>query len=391
MSVTPQGNPSATTPTPEKKVAIVFANLKGNVGDYAILEAMTQDLGTAFPGHRIVVYPHPLVPVDHAYLDEFRRLNPDIQFGDATYSMPIGLVKRLLSSSFLRRKAQASLINEFAAKSAADFRHFAGYSAVFFAGGDQWSGRELGVAMFGSLLAIHRVNDRVHSFPFSLKSSLLGLYTKADLTRYFALLRPSLIVRDSLTKEIIDQFSKNALLGADCVFSLNQTADEIRPNPERNPGRILFVVKGQEAELSETLEKLLGQQKNVELFTTCPPEDHRTYTKLAERFNLPYHEPKSWQEIIAEFKASELVITNRLHGLILGSLAQTPLLPVANRKKSLAYVRDANIPHCAMTPLEVTPDLIGKARADKQIILDRMMAYAENCRKLPYSPVRTSN
>ena len=108
--------------------------------------------------------------------------------------MPVGVIKRLLASSFLSRKIQVSLIKEFTEKSSTSFSPFAGYPAIFFAGGDQWSGRELGAAMFGSLLAIHGVNDSIHSFPFSLKSSLLGLCTKADLTRYFSLLRPSLVV-----------------------------------------------------------------------------------------------------------------------------------------------------------------------------------------------------
>jgi len=375
------------TDIPKKKpLGILFANLKGNIGDFAILEAMVDLLIAAYPGREIVVHPHPLVPVDKKRLEDFLRQNPAISISAPTYSGGTTRFQDIFSSLLLKRGSQAFRIRSFVKHSTEHFAPFSKYEAVFMAGGDQWSGRELGVAMFGTLTAIHRLNTPVFSFPFSLKSSLFGLYSKKDLTGYFNKLSAPLIVRDSLSKGIIDAFLDRPTLGADCVYSLNRKASAIAPAAHRNPERTLYVVKAQEKDLAANLENLVSITDNLELFTTCPPEDSKIYRRLAESYGLPYHEPGSWQEIIAEFKACKLIVTNRLHGLILGSLAETPLLPVTTRKKSLAFARDANIPHSAATVADITTALIEKARKDHRLILENMNRYADECRSKPHSP-----
>lgn len=370
-----------------KPLGILFANLKGNIGDFAILEAMVDLLIAAYPGRKILVHPHPLLPVDKDRLAVFLSHNPDISIATPTFARGTTRVQDIFSSLFLKRGSQAFRIRSFIKKSVEHFAPFANYEAVYMAGGDQWSGRELGVAMFGTLAAIHRLHVPVYSFPFSLKSSLFGLYSKKDLAEYFGKLSSPVIVRDSLSKGIIDDFSDRATLGADCVYSLNLKASTIEPAAQRNPERTLYIVKAQENDLSTNLEKLVSTTDNLELFTTCPPEDSKTYRNLAKYFGLPYHEPASWQDIIAEFKASKLIVTNRLHGLILGSLAQTALLPVTTRKKSLAFTRDAKIPHFATTVADITSALIENARKDHLLILENMNCYANECRRKPHSPV----
>jgi hypothetical protein len=64
-----------------------------------------------------------------------------------------------------------------------------------------------------------------------------------------------------------------------------------------------------------------------------------------------------------------------------------PLLPVTDRKKSLAFARDAKMPHHVPAVTDVTRDLLEKALSDKELVLRQMRTYQELCRSQPNSPV----
>ncbi len=369
------------------RVAILFANLKGNLGDFAILQAMIHQIKSACPATGIDVFAHPLVPIDALRLEAFQRYNEGVRFPGVSYYKPPGFFERLLLSTFLRRWIQPRMIESFASQAEASMASFAAYEAVYFAGGDQWSGKDLGHAMFGTLVAVQRINPHVFCFPFSLKKSMTGLYPSGLLSSYFARLRQPVIVRDSLTKGIMDDLGVTCVQGADCVFSLPDNLAEGEAAEGRDPERVLFVVKGQEANLAAAMEKLLEQSVRIELLSTCPQEDDRIFQSLAARFSIPYHTPATWQEVIAEFRASSLIVTNRLHGLILGSLARVPLLPVTDRKKSLAFALDAAMPHHVPAVTDVTRELLQKTLIDKDQVLRQMRTYQELCRSQPNSPI----
>jgi hypothetical protein len=361
--------------------------LKGNLGDFAILQAMIHQIKSAYPGRGIDVYAHPLVPIDAMRLEAFREFNDDMAFPGTSFYKGATSYEKLLLSTFLRGWIQPRLIESFAKQAESSFASFAAYEAIFFAGGDQWSGKELGLAMFGTLMALQHINPNLYSFPFSLKASIVALYPPGLLKSYFTRLKQPVIVRDSLTKKIMDDLSVPCVHGADCVFSLPDAVAEVEPSEGRVRERVLFVVKGQKEILATAIERLLEQSVLIELLTTCPQEDDRIFQSLAAQFSIPYHTPATWQEVISEFRASSLIVTNRLHGLILGSIARVPLLPVTDRKKSLAFARDAKMPHHVPAVTDVTRDLLEKALSDKELVLRQMRTYQELCRSQPNSPV----
>lgn len=369
------------------RVAILFANLKGNLGDFAILQAMIHQIKSASPAMEIDVFAHPLVPIDAKRLEAFQRDNEGVSFPGASDYQPPTSLEKLLLKTYLCRWLQPRLIESLAARLEASLASFGAYEAIYFAGGDQWSGKDLGHAMFGTLKAVQRINPNVYCFPFSLKKSITGLYPAGLLQSYFALLRQPVIVRDSLTKGIMDDLGVVCVQGADCVFSLPDDLAKGAPMEGRDPERVLFVVKGQEVNLAAAIEQLLRQSVRIELLSTCPQEDDRIFQSLAARFSIPYRTPATWQEVIAEFRASSVIVTNRLHGLILGSLAQVPLLPVTDRKKSLAFARDAAMPHHVPAATDVTPALLEKTLNDKDRVLHQMRMYQELCRSQPNSPI----
>ena len=368
-------------------VAVLFANLKGNIGDYAILQAMIKKISESYPGHQVHVHSHPLVGIDRKRLSAFLELNPGIEIHENFPTQQIALHQRLLCSSIFKRGMQRNLIHHFASKASASLAGLADHKAVFIAGGDQWSGRELGVSMFGTLTATHQLNPNVQVFPFSLKSSIFKLYSIPLLKSFFSMLQQPIVARDSLTKGILDQVGVESQLGVDCVYGLRDDATTITPKAGRNASRILFAVKGQPKDLESTLVKLLKDGSDVEILTTCPAEDNRVMLALAEKLSLPYHQPMSWQEIVSEFKSSSMIVTNRLHGLILGSLADAPLLPVTNRKKALAFVHDAGLPHHASSVTDISHQLIEAAKTDSGEILEKVRAYRDSSHLTIHSPI----
>jgi polysaccharide pyruvyl transferase WcaK-like protein len=138
--------------------------------------------------------------------------------------------------------------------------------------------------------------------------------------------------------------------------------------------------------LREVLRRI-GPDRPLALLTTCESEDGEAYRRLCTEFGAAYLAPATWQETVAELKASALVVTNRLHGLILGCLAEAPLLPVTDRRKSEAFVADARMPHSARSPEAITHALLERCLADRRVILDIMDRYKAHALSAARAPI----
>lgn len=238
--------------------------------------------------------------------------------------------------------------------------------------------------MFGTLSAVHSHNDQIYTFPFSVNPRIHKFNSRQALQRYFGKIREPLIVRDGISKKVIDELGINSVLGADSVFSLQDLADDIGPMERRDRSRILFALTGSrkrfEGDLRAALRRLSPSSSRIALLTTCEFEDGKRCEALSREFGIPYYAPTTWQEAVAEIKASSLLVTNRLHGLILGALAKTPLLPVTNRKKAEAFVEDAQMHHSAADLHAITSELLERCLADRDAILKRMEHYQSRTR-----------
>lgn len=376
----------------KRPVAVLYANLKGNVGDFAILHAMLHDLSRRYPGHPLHVYAHRYLEVDQPRVDAFLAAGvPEHELAGTIFSRP--LPDRLRRHSRGRlwpliRRAYAAWLLSQARK---DAGRFAGYEALYVAGGDQWGGFK-GISMLECLAALRPHNDRIYAHPFSINPRTFKVSPKPALADRLGLLRKPLVVRDSISKSVTDEMGLDAVHGGDCVFSLQDLGRAVPARTDRDPSRILIAVTGpSEPKLREAMEPMLAALvpavPNVALLTTCEPEDGPLFADLSARFGIPWYAPLTWQDTVAEIAASSLLVTNRLHGLILGSFTETPMLPVTDRKKSEAFAQDAGVPHVAATVTDVTADLISRTIADRDLVLARTAAYREACRTLQTRPV----
>jgi polysaccharide pyruvyl transferase WcaK-like protein len=84
------------------------------------------------------------------------------------------------------------------------------------------------------------------------------------------------------------------------------------------------------------------------------------------------------------------VVANRLHALILGAMAGATMVPLADRRKALAFVRDVGLDHYAPDAGAVTEALVARAQADAPAIAGRLRAFAADAAGRVESPFGVS-
>ncbi|MEE4238587.1 MAG: polysaccharide pyruvyl transferase family protein [Anderseniella sp.] len=380
-----------------KPVAILFANLKGNIGDFAILEVILRDVYNLYPKSEIHVFSHGFTTIDSIRLKAFRESGaPDFDLAGTTYKANVPLLLRKLHRRILKTglwpTIQGSLTLWEAAVSSNDAKRFSLYEAIFLAGGDQWNGFDSGISMFGTLKSISKYNRNIFAYPFSMNPEVFKFNFSWSLNSYFNKISSPIIVRDSISKDQFARLGRSVTLGTDCVYSLQDISQEIAPHPDRDSTRTLIsLARGLEPNWSSimatTLMRLKSEMGSLELLTTCGQEDLDVYERLGAEFNIPVRAPLTWQEAVAEFKNSALIVTNRLHALILGSFTDRPLLPVADRKKAEAFCNDTGVPFHAEAIKDLTPTLLARVKQDEAAIIMKVATYREKTRQMPLRPI----
>lgn len=387
-------SPSDFNKMNNKSFLVVFANLKGNVGDLAILHAIVLDLRKNHPGCSLSVAAHGFHQTDNEKLQTFLREAPSgIRFWK-TPSVTYPKWLKRLSRFGLKRFAQARLIQKHCARLQHHDELIAGkqYDAIFVAGGGQWSGQALGVNMFSVIGALSRYNKNIYSYPFSIKREILNFNYPANLRRYFNQFAVPPLVRDSHSFDLFRRIEVRTELGADCVFSLASLAQDIVPaSPTRNNSIVFAITRApgsRENELKETLQRILQAGYQVKLLTTCESEDGDYLKRLSVDFDIPYLAPLSWRETVAEFKSDTLVITNRLHCTIFSFFAQVPVLPLANREKVRSLASDADLPYSIEKISDLSAETIQAIGEQRKQVSQKMAAYLEKSRHLKTSPLQ---
>lgn len=377
-----------------KPILILFANLKGNLGDFAILHAMLVETEKRYPGCEKHVMSHGQLSIDQDRLVAFRgQPHPAFIYKGKT---PFKRIPKMLSmikgfgfEQWLSGKLIDYLSNEYAGKHPA--AEAGDYEAVFIAGGEQWSGFSNGINMFSVLHAVSRFNPNVFIFPFSVKKKLLRFYSQDRLKICFSRLSGQLITRDSNSEAILGSICSNVSKnGADCVFSLESVAANLPTLVQKDHRVVIIAVADANGSRYEDLlvaiKRLVAGGYRVRLLTTCESEDGRDMSRLSRTLGVEFLAPSTWQEVVNEFRSAELVVTNRLHCMIFAFLADVLLLPLLNREKVIGVFKDADLPHSLTHTTELTPEKVAICTKDKELIHRKMVAYMEKVRKSDLSP-----
>jgi polysaccharide pyruvyl transferase WcaK-like protein len=372
-------------------IAIVFANLKGNVGDFAILHAMLSDIRRKHPDCTVDVYSQGFVPVDQERLLAFQQAAPPFRLAGQTFvdsEQPGPLTKFVLRIMRLTPAYRAGRIIALAKRVSTETADFARYQAIYIAGGAQFTGAQVVVSMFGTLKAIAAHNDRIFSYPISVTSSLYKANTQRNLREDLARIRGPIIVRDSSSDAILKKLGLDTLLGLDCVFSLARAAEQIAPAPAPQKPRVLLVTTNQDANsLKNAVSRLKSASISCALLTTCAIEDADVAKPIAEAAGIDFLAPLTWQDAVAEMKASVLVVANRLHGLIFASFASVPVLPLTDRPKVRAVVNDIGLPLSITDLGDLNGDIVNEVIDRGAEIMHLISAYRDLAQLRALAPV----
>lgn len=371
--------------TDKKPIALLFANLKGNVGDFAILEAILRDLDRHFPGRTVKLFPHSNLPIDKARVRAFEELSGYSLVISTPIQLPtlprgVGLLLRLGVWS----KFQAVLVKALSLSQRNLARELRDCEFVCFAGGDQWNGMRLGPAMFAAASIAKRLGKKIYCYPFSCNPAIRKFNSPHALRKSFSRISQPLIVRDSISSRTISDLGVNVVSGSDCVFGLKPLIEN-KGNHSQNATRKVIIsltsAKGVSAatattEIVRTL-RTEGTPFEIEVLSTCELEDADELEDCAELEGIKKSYPASWQEAVERFQTASLVVTNRLHALILCSLSDVPVLPLTNREKSKAFAIDADLPLSCETAAEVTIETVEASINSREETLAKLRAFSD--------------
>ena len=370
-------------------VVILFANLKGNLGDLAILHAMLINIEKYFPSAPRIVYSLGHKNVDAMRLMRFlEQPHPVFQYkGPAPYH-EIRRRWAFLKHLQLHRWLKGFLIDRLCARFASmePFQSMGIYQKVFLAGGEQWGGFSAGINMVATVGAIYRFNQRITIFPFSIRQNVIDSYSFETLKSCFAKISGKVVLRDRLSAQSLRKVSDRIVEGVDCVFSL---ADCVPRNPslEKSEDTILTIAVTEEKlgstmeDLTDAIRRLKNQGIVVRLLTTCEEEDGRGLSKLGAMLEIDYIAPATWQEAVDELGKSTFVVTNRLHCMIFTFFADVPVVPLINREKVHGIFSDAGLDCHIMHLNELTLARVNDYKSRGNQIRVTMRGYLEKTQK----------
>lgn len=375
------------------KFLIVFSNIKGNVGDFAILHAELEDLHHRFPNHELHVAAHGFHKEDQNRLEAFKKQAPAHVYPWKCPVKKLNLVAKLISKFGFKRIAQNYSIKSHQRQfeNLEEIKSVSKYDAIFISGGGQWIGQYLGVNMFAMLNAIHKYNPEIYTYPFSIYKEIFNFNTPGKLNSYFGKFKRSALVRESGSHEVLKKIGSNSTLGADCVFSLAKLADSTISSQQAINKTIVFAVTQTVGSGLDVIDKCISFLKkenySITLLTTCEVEDESHLRLLSEKHNIPYSAPLSWQDTVSQFKSSSLVVTNRLHCMIFSFFAQVPVIPLMNRDKIIYLCNDASLPISIESLNELDSHFVEKVFSERDNILMKMSQYLVKTESLKTSPL----
>ncbi|MGJ8653983.1 MAG: polysaccharide pyruvyl transferase family protein [Opitutaceae bacterium] len=375
-------------------ISILCSNLKGNLGDFAIAEAIALAAQRYLGECRIQLYYHANKAVDQT------RLQVLLDESDAKFDLiqPAPYFRRprllrIFCRLGLSNRAYSKWHNLAVARVAKKYRKCDSFytavsqsDLVLFAGGAQWGRGDLNLNMFAQLHAIAGTNCPVRAFPFSLSNATVKCNGAAGLNALFQPLSQPIFVRDGISHSCLQKAAVEAELVSDCVFSLSAYFDSKWDSESSDSGQSakVFISLTQSGDVDAPsvvalVQSLKSASLEPALFSTCEVEDRPFYEQIQRLTDVKVIYPLSWKQAVKELSCCRFVITNRLHCTIFSALSGTPVVPVTNRSKSKAYVKDADLP-CSLDEVggidSAQIDLFNESLVT---ISNRQVAYAKAC------------
>jgi polysaccharide pyruvyl transferase WcaK-like protein len=365
------------------RAMILGGNFCGNIGDLFIIEAVTHFFSKQYPNLEVDIFPYPIRHDKFVGLP-FATKHPY----NINVCEPASRLRGSVDVLMRRHPMIETLVSRY-------YYGFLGHLVRTVGRKPINKSYHLAVVLGGEMDTPYSQLD-VHSylreFNIPRKNIIYGPISISDKPQHNHFLRArfseveNIAIRDPGTlKRLQAQDLKNIQLIPDCAFL---AADpEINRTQEKLKGRIGVCLHArwfQQKDLTTTVEaicEIANQRKStVTFYCTHPKEDYQLMLKLIDMVKPLDHAevicPTNTEELHTLCESFDLVISDRLHGLLIALIFGCNILPLATRDKVRGYCEYLQINNY-LTGHETREDIQEKI----QLVLDDYSAQRETQRR----------
>jgi len=331
-----------------KKIALICTNLRGNLGDYAIIDATVQMLCKLYGSDiQVGIAYHGYTGIDIKRTKKFEDNLPYNTFLDHATPLyrPSFIIKVLRKLNFSNKNLSKFLFyyTRFALSFNKEFKKLITWSDItIIAGGGHYGGLLLASNMLAQIDYAVSTNKDVFSFPQTVPLDWFDFMDKKLITDVLEKLK-IFTLRENNSFQYMKQLNlSNCYQIADIVFSIETKQKKLMhiENDIKKIGIVLADTGSRQG--IGYVEKLYDKLLFIEecgyipiVITTTESVDEKYLKHLKELY--PQTEiiaPESWKELISTLGMLDLVITNRFHGIVFSTIANVPVLPVVDVPKA---------------------------------------------------------
>jgi len=335
-----------------RRILLLASNFCGNIGDLFIFEAVCDFLIKISDNIVIDVYPYPLRYDSFVALPSIMKYEGRVEIIDPAFKLRRTADRRMRQFPFLQQFIANNYFNHLtkAFKIFNDFSKKGEYDHVVVVGGE--------MDLPFSLLDVHAyVRSLGDGWP--IKNITYGPISIVPKKIYDNFLQArfseveQFAVRDPLTLKKLNELGiTNNKLIPDCAFlAFNDDESQKRQGIKRKIGLCLHSRWGFSGELSDFVSACSNAALNVDceliFFVTNLKEDAVLVKKMltisAESNNIKMVLPTSVSELKNMYADIDIVISDRLHGILIGMLSGCVVVPLATRDKVRGYCEYLNI------------------------------------------------
>ncbi len=330
------------TSTNNKKIMLLAANFGGNVGDLFIYEAVANFIHQQLPQAETHVYPYPLRNDQFVALPAVLQsgLNSNIKIKPPLFALRKSVDHYMRSRPFLEKliinNYFSPLMSCIKKSSSTDIQ----YDHIVSVGG------EMDIPY--SLLDIH---SYLNAMKKPLKNIIYGPISLKIKPQHIPFLKQcfadvdEIAIRDPRTfKNLKNIGIENIKLVPDCAF-LAYKGEQSQSSWKGYIGLCLHSRWAHQKHFNDYIKGFSDAAKKLDskliLFVTNIREDHLLVTKLMDLVhtsdNIEITLPTSTKELQKLYQKTDLVISDRLHGILIGMISGCNVLPIATRDKIKGY------------------------------------------------------
>jgi len=325
------------------KIAVLASNFSGNIGDLYILRSVTDFISEHHPEAQLDVFPYPIRFNRRVACAEQINLAPHVNILPHRHAL-LGLLdhwcrKYPMLEKFIASSYFSSIGRFYRSRSKP--LNPTDYDGIVSVGGEMDTPY--------SFLDIH---DYTKNLCVDNKPVAYGPISIKPNDRYLKFLKTSFAdvaligIRDPKTQNyLVENGITNTKLVPDCAFLSWKGATENRRQRNRIGLCLHTSWTGRFEHACRIVEQALAAGKALDselvLFPTHTNEDYQLFKPLVTKYRdtkgLSFSFPNTSSEFIALSQSFSLVISDRLHALLVGMLHGANILPIKTRHKVIGY------------------------------------------------------